>query len=73
MKNAHGRLALGQILALPLDGQLRVACDAGLLWVTGEATGDVLLYTGYSTVMSGRGRVVLEALEPAQYSIRECR
>jgi hypothetical protein len=69
-KTERGRLALGQILALPLDGQLRVACDAGLLWVTGESTGDVLLHAGCATVVSGRGRVVLEALEPATYSLR---
>jgi len=70
MTTDRGRLALGQILALPLDGQLRVHCDAGLLWVTGGSIGDVLLRSGCSTVVSGRGRVVVEALEPALYSLR---
>ena len=66
----RGELGLGQILALPLRGQVRVACDAGLLWVTGGSVGDVLLHAGYSTVVSGRGRVVLEALESARFSLQ---
>ena len=69
----RGWLELGQILALPLRGQVRVWCDAGGLWVTGGDAGDVLLHAGYSTVVSGRGRVVLEALEPARFTLRTSR
>lgn len=66
----RGELGLGQILALPLRGQVRVSCEAGLLWVTGGDVGDVLLHAGYSTVLAGRGRVVLEALESSRFSLQ---
>ena len=69
MKTEHGRLGPRQIVALPLDGQVRVHCAAGVLWVTGPSSGDVVLSPGASTVLSGRGRVVVEALAPARYSL----
>jgi len=69
----QGRLGIGQLLALPLRGQVRVSCDAGLLWVTGGDAGDVVLHAGYSTVVSGHGRVVLEALESARFTLRTLR
>ena len=69
MTTEHGQLGRRQILALPLDGQVRVHCAAGVLWVTGPASGDVVLRPGASTILSGHGRVVLEALAPARYSL----
>ena len=69
MKTESGRLGRRQIVAIRLDGQVRVLCGSGLLWVTGPSSGDVVLRPGSSTVVSGHGRVVLEALAPARYCL----
>ncbi|NUP09427.1 MAG: DUF2917 domain-containing protein [Polyangiaceae bacterium] len=49
---------------------LEVRCDAGLLWVTVEgAPDDVLLRAGECVMLSGRGLVVIEALERAEFAM----
>ena len=63
----RGCLGAQQVLGLALTGQLRIDCESGLLWVTGPGSGDVLLEAGTGTVIDGSGRVVIQALRPAEF------
>lgn len=49
----------------PDGGCLRIACESGILWVTGEDGQDHLLGPGESFRTSEPVRVVVEALEDA--------
>jgi hypothetical protein len=56
---------LSGIVGFPLHGPAIVVCFAGTLWVTGPGTGDVVLAPGQRVEIRGKGRVVVEALEPS--------
>ncbi len=57
------------VVGFPLQGPAIVVCFTGSLWVTGPSTGDVVLRPGERAEICGKGRVVVEALEPSVIAI----
>jgi hypothetical protein len=64
------RLAAGGIFGVSIQQRARVTCLTGELWVTGPDTGDQILEPGQSVCIQGTGRVVVEALTPAEFTTR---
>jgi hypothetical protein len=62
-------LARGSVLGLGTRGKVAIACLAGVLWVTAPETGDIILVAGDTTTLENRGRIVIEALETAEFDI----
>lgn len=62
-------LARGSVLGIGVPGRIAIACVAGVLWVTAPETGDVVLVAGDATTIENRGRVVIEALQTAEFDI----
>ncbi len=60
-------LARGELLSLRLRARgLRITCLSGRLWATSSVRiEDIVFASGDSTVMTGRGKVVIEALQDA--------
>lgn len=55
-------LAATQLLTLDRQRRVRIACQAGRLWITDEASGDIVLAAGEGYTARGRRLVVIEAL-----------
>jgi len=64
-------LARGRVLGFETAGPARVACEEGSLWVTGPASGDVVLGALEQITVQGPGRVVVQALVASRFAIRE--
>lgn len=62
-------LARGSVLGIGVPGRVAIACVAGVLWVTAPETGDVVLVAGDATTIDNRGRIVIEALQTAEFDI----
>jgi hypothetical protein len=62
---------LSGVVGFPLHGPATVVCFAGSIWVTGPSTGDVVLAPGQRVKVSGKGRVVVEALEPSVIGVEQ--
>lgn len=62
---------LSGVVGFPLHGPATVVCFAGSIWVTGPSTGDVVLTPGERVKVRGKGRVVVEALEPSVIGVEE--
>lgn len=62
-------LARGSVLGIGVPGRVAIACVAGVLWVTAPETGDVVLVAGDATTIENRGRIVIEALQTAEFDI----
>jgi hypothetical protein len=62
-------LARGSVLGLGVPGRVAIACIAGVLWITAPETGDVVLVAGDATTIENRGRIVIEALQTAEFDI----
>lgn len=64
-------LARGAILRIPEPAGSRIDCLAGSLWVTQDNDPrDLMLEAGESCELSGRARVLVQALEPARLQLR---
>jgi Protein of unknown function (DUF2917) len=64
-------LRKGQLLALDGRHGLRIDCRAGSLWITEDGEpDDVVLEAGQSHSVSGRQRVLVQALGPARLAVR---
>lgn len=64
---ASRTLARGAILRIPEPAGARIDCLAGSLWVTQDNDPrDIMLEAGESCELSGRARVLVQALEPAR-------
>lgn len=63
------RLAAGRVFGFALNGNARVRCLSGELWVTGPDTGDLVVVAGESVRIQGTGRVVVEALRDARLDV----
>jgi hypothetical protein len=57
------------VLGIGAPGKVAIACLAGVLWVTAPETGDIILVAGDVTTLENRGRIVIEALETAEFDI----
>ncbi|MCD6023490.1 MAG: hypothetical protein K0Q91_406 [Fibrobacteria bacterium] len=71
-----GQLGQGGLDRLDLSrgSDARIACVRGRLWITREGDReDYLLRAGETDIFEGRGRVVLEALEEAAFTIERRR
>jgi hypothetical protein len=62
-------LARGSVLGIGVPGRVAIACIAGVLWITAPETGDVVLVAGDATTIENRGRIVIEALQTAEFDI----
>jgi Protein of unknown function (DUF2917) len=62
-------LARGSVLGIGVPGRVAIACVAGVLWVTAPETGDVVLVAGDATTIDNHGRIVIEALQTAEFDI----
>ena len=62
-------LARGSVLGIGVPGRVAIACVAGVLWITAPETGDVVLVAGDATTIENRGRIVIEALQTAEFDI----
>ena len=62
-------LARGSVLGIGVPGKVAIACFAGVLWVTAPETGDIILVAGDTTTVENRGRIVIEALETAEFDL----
>jgi hypothetical protein len=62
-------LARGSVLGIGTPGKVAIACLAGVLWVTAPETGDIILVAGDTTTLENRGRIVIEALETAEFDL----
>lgn len=59
----YERLGRRNILSVPASDDRRIRCVEGVVWITGiETRGDVILRPGRN-LLSGRERIVIEALE----------
>ncbi len=58
-------LARGAVYGISIQRPARVSCLEGELWVTGPHTGDQILGPGQSLLITGPGRIVIQALTPA--------
>ena len=63
----HGHRRVHEIVGVP--GRVAIACVAGVLWITAPETGDVVLVAGDATTIENRGRIVIEALQTAEFDI----
>jgi hypothetical protein len=64
-------LRKGQLLALDGRQGLRIDCREGSLWITQDGEpDDVVLEAGQSHSVSGRQRVLVQALGPARLAVR---
>jgi hypothetical protein len=52
-----------------LRGLAVISCVTGTIWVTGPETGDLVLEPGTRATLHGFGRVVVQPLEPARFSV----
>jgi hypothetical protein len=57
------------VWSFQLRGLAVVSCWTGTIWVTGPETGDLVLEPGTRTSLRGFGRVVVQPLEPARFSV----
>jgi hypothetical protein len=62
-------LARGSVLGIGVPGRIAIACSAGVLWVTAPDTGDLVLVAGDATTIENRGRIVIEALQTAEFDL----
>jgi hypothetical protein len=62
-------LARGSVLGIGTSGRMAIACFAGVLWITAPKTGDLVLVAGDATLIENDGRIVIEALENAEFDI----
>jgi hypothetical protein len=64
-------LARGAILQVPRPAGCRIECLAGSLWVTQDNDPrDIMLEPGEECELSGRARVLVQALEPSRLRLR---
>ena len=57
------------VWSFQLRGRAVVSCLTGTVWVTGPETGDIVLEPGARKRLHGFGRVVVQPLEPARFSV----
>jgi hypothetical protein len=62
-------LARGSVLGIGAPGRVAIACVAGVLWITAPETGDLVLVAGDATIIDNRGRIVIEALQTAEFDL----
>jgi len=62
-------LARGSVLGIGVPGRVAIECIAGVLWVTAPETGDLVLVAGDATTIENRGRIVIEALQTAEFDL----
>ncbi|HSC80397.1 MAG TPA: DUF2917 domain-containing protein [Chitinolyticbacter sp.] len=67
MKNVSMQCA-GLVAGFDCRAGMELSCQQGLLWVT-DGTGDLLLSGGERLRLSGRQRVVIQALQPSQFRL----
>lgn len=68
-KQAGGALGKGGVQSAQLDGSAVVCCTLGSVWVTGPGIEDVVLGARECVEVRGRGRVVVQGLEAAEWQM----
>jgi hypothetical protein len=54
-------------LGITIDENTAIVCLDGILWLTAPSTGDIVLARGERAQIRGRGRLAIQALEPASF------
>ena len=62
-------LARGSVLGIGVPGRVAIACSVGVLWITAPDTGDLVIVAGDATTIENRGRIVIEALQTAEFDL----
>jgi len=69
MTSSVFQLQQGRVFGFDGDSKSTVWCLGGELWVTGPGLGDRVLVAGETAETASRGRIVVEALSPAQLRV----